>query len=93
MPPSSFRDNIDTRGHKKARKSLNKAVGPKDPPPPPGYYLDPIPQKKLISTQGWGEGGGGGVQASGLSGKKNKIGEKSRNFVFFALFHASILTF
>ena len=32
VPPSSFRDNIDTRGHKKARKSLNKAVGPKDPP-------------------------------------------------------------
>ena len=26
--------NIDTRGHKKAQKRQNIAVGPEDPPPP-----------------------------------------------------------
>ena len=32
--------NIDTRGHTKAPKSLNIAVGPQDPPP--DFYQDPI---------------------------------------------------
>ena len=31
--------NIDTKEHKKARKSQNIAVGPEDPPPDPGYVL------------------------------------------------------
>ena len=34
--------NIDTRGHKKAQKRQNIAVGPEDPPP--GKYQDPKPR-------------------------------------------------
>ena len=34
--------NIDTRGHKKAKKSQNIAVGPEDPPL--GNYQDPKPR-------------------------------------------------
>ena len=34
--------NIDARGHKKAQKRQNIAVGPEDPPP--GNYQDPKPR-------------------------------------------------
>ena len=34
--------NIDTRGHKKAQKRQNIAVGPEDPRP--GNYQDPKPR-------------------------------------------------